>query len=163
MYLQRREAGYLFETIYGVYTNELTRRRHMYDVGRCLCRAHAARYEKEFFADLDALGVRPPHCIPRITDHMPQIIAYIERIEDRGFAYAAGADSANRSVYFDVGAFTKAGHRYGKLEPWKVGTVELAAEGESNFGAREKRSDQVPPTVCVLPWYITLRDIYECL
>eukprot|EP00892_Ulva_mutabilis_P004454 jgi/Ulvmu1/2380/UM130_0013.1 len=105
-------------------------------------RAHAARYEKEFFDDLDALGVRPPHSAPRITDHMPQIIAFIERIEERGFAYAAGADESCRSVYFDVAAFRKAGHRYGKLEPWKVGSAALAAEGESNFGTREKRSDQ---------------------
>lgn len=112
------------------------------------CRAHAARFEKEFFDDLDALGVRPPHAIPRITDHMPQIIAYIERLEGLGFAYAGGGGGdAGRSVYFDVAAFRKAGHRYGKLEPWKVGTAELASEGESDFGAREKRSDQVryPP------------------
>lgn len=109
-------------------------------------RAHAAHYEKLFFADLDALGVRPPHAIPRITDHMPQIISFIEKLEDTGFAYAGGAGGANgeaRSVYFDVSAFRNAGHVYGKLEPWKVGTAELASEGESNFAAREKRSDQV--------------------
>ena len=74
---------------------------------------------------------------------MPQIIAFIERIEALGFAYAAGADAERRSVYFDVAAFRKAGHRYGKLEPWKVGSAELASEGESNFATREKRSDQV--------------------
>lgn len=105
-------------------------------------RAHAARYEADFFNDLRRLGVRMPHAAPRVTDHMPEVIAFVKKIEERGFAYAAGPDK-DKSVYFDVAAFRKAGHTYGKLKPWAVGSAELAAEGESNFTTREKRGDQV--------------------
>jgi hypothetical protein len=33
-----------------------------------------------------------------------------------------------------------AGHTYGKLNPWAVGSSELASESESNFETTEKRS-----------------------
>ena len=122
------------------------------------CRAHAAANEKAFFDDMRALGVRPPTAAPRVTDHMPQIIAYVEAIVAAGFAYPSGhppdpasRDEANahagsngraRSVYFDVAAFRRAGHTYGKLKPWAVGSAELACEGESDFGTAEKRGPQ---------------------
>lgn len=38
--------------------------------------------------------------------------------------------------------------RYGKLEPWKVGSADLASEGESNFKTTEKRGAQVSPPIC---------------
>jgi cysteinyl-tRNA synthetase len=75
--------------------------------------------EAAFFDDLRALGARPPHAAPRVTDHMPQVVAYVEKIVAQGFAYAAGQGD-DKSVYFDVAAFRKAGHTYGKLKPWAV-------------------------------------------
>jgi cysteinyl-tRNA synthetase len=83
-----------------------------------------------------------PHAAPRVTDHMREIVAFIGRIEDVGLAYAAG-EGDNKSVYFDVAAFRKAGHVYGKLEPWAVGSAELASESEGNFTTKEKKSEQV--------------------
>lgn len=74
------------------------------------CRAHAAEFEKQFFEDLDALGCRVPSAIPRITDHIPEIVSFIEKIMKNGFAYAAG-DEGNKSVYFDTAAFRAAGFR----------------------------------------------------
>jgi cysteinyl-tRNA synthetase len=72
---------------------------------------------------------------------MPEVIAFIERIIVQGFAYPAGAGK-NKSVYFDVEAFRKAGHTYGKLKPWAVGSAELAADGERDFGTTEKKGEQ---------------------
>lgn len=51
-----------------------------------------------------------PHAIPRITDHIPEIVSFIEKIMEKGFAYAAG-EEGNKSVYFDTAAFRAAGHR----------------------------------------------------
>ncbi len=84
--------------------------------------ALARRFEAEFWEDLSALDVRPPHATTRVTEHVPDIIAFIQQILSTGFAYApAGGDG----VYFDTAAFSRAGsarigdgdchHRYGKL------------------------------------------------
>lgn len=40
----------------------------------------AGEYEKQFMDDMAELGVRPPDVVTRVTDHLPDIIAYIERI-----------------------------------------------------------------------------------
>ncbi|GJP42238.1 hypothetical protein CLOM_g1828 [Closterium sp. NIES-68] len=95
----------------------------------------AAKYEVEFFEDMKALGVRPPHVLTRVTEYIDAIINYVEKIVQHGFAYAV-----NGSVYFDTKAFKESGHMYGKLCPWSVGSAELAAESESDFATSEKRN-----------------------
>ncbi|GAQ85783.1 Cysteinyl-tRNA synthetase [Klebsormidium nitens] len=98
-------------------------------------RSHAAKYEAEFFEDMERLGWRKPRVVTRVTDYMSEVVAYVAKIVDRGLAY-----EANGSIYFDTVAFREAGHRYGKLCPWAVGTAELAAESEANFATSEKKS-----------------------
>ncbi|KAL2621236.1 hypothetical protein R1flu_001441 [Riccia fluitans] len=98
-------------------------------------RAHAAKYEKEFFEDMASLGVRPPTYMTRVTGYVDKIIDYVENIVSRGFAYVA-----NGSVYFDTKAFIDAGHTYGKLNPWAVGSAGLASESEANFETTEKKN-----------------------
>jgi cysteinyl-tRNA synthetase len=99
------------------------------------------QYEAQFFEDMSLLRVRKPSSSPRATEHMDEIIAFVARLIKRGFAYAAGTGNS-QSVYFDVKAFKAAGHTYGKLKPWAVGSAELASEGEADFTTSEKRSDQ---------------------
>jgi cysteinyl-tRNA synthetase len=48
-----------------------------------------ARYLAAYHEDLRALGVAPPAVEPRVTDHIPQIIGFIERLIAGGCAYAA--------------------------------------------------------------------------
>ena len=45
--------------------------------------------------------------LTRVTEYMTEIIEYIERIMENGFAYtkAAGSSSDNRSVYFDTQSY----------------------------------------------------------
>ncbi|CAI7915318.1 unnamed protein product [Closterium sp. NIES-53] len=95
----------------------------------------AAKYEVEFFEDMKALGVRPPHVLTRVTEYMNAIVNYVDTIIKNGCAYAI-----NGSVYFDTKAFKESGHMYGKLCPWSVGSAELAAESESDFATSEKRN-----------------------
>ncbi|WIA42642.1 hypothetical protein OEZ86_008612 [Tetradesmus obliquus] len=100
-------------------------------------RAHAAKYEAEFFEDMAALGVRMPDVLTRVVEFLPEIIAYVQRIVDNGMAY-----ESNGSVYFDTVKFREAGHVYGKCKPSSVGNATLASESEANFETSEKRSQQ---------------------
>ena len=50
--------------------------------------------------DMKRLNVKLPTVITRVSEYMPEIIAYIERIIDNGYAY-----ESNGSVYFDVETF----------------------------------------------------------
>ena len=90
-------------------------------------RAHTARYEKEFLKDMSDLGVRPAHSLVRVTEYVPEIITYVQKIIANGFGY-----EYNNSVYFDVNAFRQS-HNYGKLAPHAVGNETLAAEGEGSL------------------------------
>jgi len=98
-------------------------------------KAHTTKYETEFWNDMESLGVRYPNVLVRVTEYMDKIIEYVQVIINNGFAYAA-----NGSVYFDTKAFKDAGHQYGKLNPWAVGSSELASESESNFVTTEKKT-----------------------
>jgi cysteinyl-tRNA synthetase len=51
--------------------------------------ALTGRTTAAFHADMAALGVLPPDIEPRATDHIPQMIAMIERLIALGHAYAA--------------------------------------------------------------------------
>ena len=60
----------------------------------------AEKYIREYFVDAKALGIRPATVHPRATEHIPQIIALIERLMAKGLAYVSNGD-----VYFSVRAF----------------------------------------------------------
>lgn len=50
--------------------------------------------------DIDRLGCLQPQVLTRVSEHMPEIIAYVDKIVQNGLAY-----ESNGSVYFDVGSF----------------------------------------------------------
>ena len=50
--------------------------------------------------DMAALGVLPPDVEPKATDHIPQMVALIQRLIVKGLAYAVEGD-----VYFEVRKF----------------------------------------------------------
>lgn len=66
----------------------------------------AELYIKEYFADADALGIARADIHPRVSEHIPEIIAAIQGLINKGFAYEIEGD-----VYYRVKAF----NGYGKL------------------------------------------------
>ena len=76
------------------------------------------RYIAAMHEDSAALGVLPPDHEPRATSSMDAIIAMIQRLVERGHAYAA----ANGDVYYDVSRFDGYGALSGKrVEDLRVG------------------------------------------
>lgn len=66
----------------------------------------AERFIRAFNEDREALRVRPATVHPRVTENIPEIIAFIEGLMAKGYAYESGGD-----VYFRTGKFPG----YGKL------------------------------------------------
>ena len=64
------------------------------------------RFIESFTQDMEALGVLPPDREPRATEHIPEIIAWVEGLLEKGHAYVIEGD-----VYFAVDSFAG----YGKL------------------------------------------------
>ncbi|HET7825645.1 MAG TPA: cysteine--tRNA ligase [Anaeromyxobacter sp.] len=63
--------------------------------------ALAARFARAYDEDMDALGNLRPDAAPKVSDHVPQIVAMIETLVARDFAYPA----SNGDVYYAVRKF----------------------------------------------------------
>jgi cysteinyl-tRNA synthetase len=79
------------------------------------------RYIEEYYRDSEALGLLRATEEPRATLHIPEIIALIERLQSKGFAYSIDGD-----VYYEVNAFKG----YGKLSGKKIAELEAGARVE---------------------------------
>ncbi|XP_066957620.1 cysteine--tRNA ligase, cytoplasmic [Macrobrachium rosenbergii] len=94
---------------------------------------------QKFNKDMEALNVLPADMVTRVSEYVPQIVDYVKKIIDNGYAYESGG-----SVYFDVGKFdSDPNHYYAKLVPEAYGNQEALEEGEgalSTGNAQEKRS-----------------------
>jgi cysteinyl-tRNA synthetase len=66
--------------------------------------AHATHHHRLFVTAYDALNVLSPTGEPRATGHVTEMVELMQRLIDRGHAYAAGGD-----VYFDVRSFSQYG------------------------------------------------------
>ena len=64
----------------------------------------ARMYEKKFFDDLIALNVQLPQTILRVSEHIEEIILFIQQIQKNGYAY-----ESNGSIYFDSLNFKRDG------------------------------------------------------
>ncbi|GAA1472165.1 cysteine--tRNA ligase [Corynebacterium felinum] len=93
-----------------------------------------ATHERAFTWAYDQLGVLPPSVEPRATGHVTQMIDYMHRLIDAGFAYA---DSG--SVYFDVHAWVNAeGSDYGHLSGNRIEEME---QGETDNAGKRSHLD----------------------
>ena len=69
--------------------------------------AFTKTYKDAFFADLKKLNIQPAEIYPAATDHIPEMIALVSKLMEKGVAYK----SEDGSVYFKVREFPG----YGKL------------------------------------------------
>ncbi|RBY96096.1 cysteine--tRNA ligase [Blastococcus sp. TF02-8] len=78
----------------------------------------------------DVLGVLPPTYEPRATGHVPEMVTLMERLIERGHAYAVDGD-----VYFDVRSFPE----YGALTGQRLENLEPAGDTETDDRKRDPR------------------------
>ncbi len=86
-------------------------------------------YEQQFLEDMNTLGVRSPTVITRVTEHIPNIISYVQKILSNGYAYVA----TSGSVYFDLNSYSKYQRFLHSDEPEEIGkhTVTVALSQSS--------------------------------
>lgn len=97
-------------------------------------------WEDMFMGDMSALNVLEPDVITRVTAYVPQIVTFVDKLVEKGFAY-----NSDGSVYFDIEAFEKAGNPYARLRPQSKNDKALQEEGEGseskNLGGKRSEGD----------------------
>jgi cysteinyl-tRNA synthetase len=81
----------------------------------------AARYIKEFYVDMEALGLLPPTIEPKATEHIAEMIALVQRLMEKGHAYQVDGD-----VYYAVESFPG----YGRLSKRSIDEMQAGARVE---------------------------------
>ncbi len=92
--------------------------------------AVAMKYEREFLAAYASLNVLPPTYEPRATGHITQMIELMEKLIERGMAYAPG----NGDVYLEVNKLDS----YLTLSRQKLDDLQSAGDAED----RSKRDSR---------------------
>jgi len=87
----------------------------IYDAAPGASAALAMRATAWYLEDTGDLGLGMPDKLPKVTDHMPAIVSFIQDLVDRDFAYAVDGD-----VYFRVARFPE----YGRLSGQRPDRVE---------------------------------------
>ncbi len=83
-----------------------------------------AKWTEKFHTDCDALNMLPPSVEPSAVAHIPQQIALVETLVEKGHAYA----TEDGSVYFRVSSYDN----YGSLS--KLKQRELKTQNENSAG-----------------------------
>jgi len=70
------------------------------------------KFSDEYFVDMDKLGIKRADVYPLVTQTIPDIVKFVERLVRNGYAYAVeGEHGSGKDVYYDVQKFVA----YGKL------------------------------------------------
>lgn len=88
----------------------------------------ANRYIEDYFQKMDSLNVKRAEAYPRVTELIPEIIAFVKRLIEKGVAYVVEGD-----VYFSVRKFSG----YGKLSKRNLDEMIVGARREVD----EKKQD----------------------
>ena len=76
------------------------------------------KYIKEYFNDAEALNVLKADVHPKVSEHNPEIIDFVQTLIDKGYAYEADGD-----VYYSTRKFAD----YGKLSGQNIDDLESGA------------------------------------
>ena len=94
---------------------------------------YTAHYTNAFFEDIKALNIKPANHYPKATNHIPEMIALIETLIQKGYAYKA----SDNSVYYAIKKFKN----YGKLSHIKIQTLKKGARVKTDEYDKEEAQD----------------------
>jgi cysteinyl-tRNA synthetase len=89
----------------------------------------ADAYEAAFHADAAAMNLLPAHVFPRATEHIPEMLALAERLEDLGHAYRTEVGN----LYYSVASFAG----YGRLSGNTLDALRAGHRGEVEGDKRD--------------------------
>lgn len=92
-----------------------------------------APYEQAFFADLATLGIEPVEHYPRATAHIPEMVALVQTLLTKNYAYR----TEDGSIYFKVASFA----RYGQLANLKVAEMQRGERVANDQYEKEELRD----------------------
>jgi cysteinyl-tRNA synthetase len=83
----------------------------------------AKHFTSLFFQDTAALNVLPPHVAPKATEHIPEMIEFVQQLEALGYTY-----KIDDGVYFDVSRLSN----YGQLSGQTLDEMRAGARVDIN-------------------------------
>lgn len=90
-------------------------------------KAVANKFITAFHEDMKALHCLPPRYEPKVTECIPEIIAFVQGLIEKGKAYVVDGD-----VYYHIPLFPA----YGKLSGQKLQDLEVGARVEENMNKK---------------------------
>ena len=90
----------------------------------------AEHFTQLFFEDTAALNILRPHVVPRATEHIPEMIALVQRLESLGYTY-----EISDGVYFDVSRFPGYGRLSGQTLDEMLAGARVAVHSEKRHPA----------------------------
>ncbi|MFB6180952.1 MAG: cysteine--tRNA ligase [Candidatus Nanohalobium sp.] len=89
---------------------------------------------ERYFEDTKALNIERQDIVPRATGHINEMIEYVQKIYDNGYAY-----EVDGNIYFDVEAFAE-DYPYGEMA--KKDLEQLKEEAKSRVEPDDKKKNQ---------------------
>lgn len=111
------------------------------------------QYKDAFFQDLKTLAIQPAEHYPAATDHIPDMLALIRKLFDKGIAY----QSEDGSVYFSIDkwpAYGKLAHldRSGMRSGVRIATDEYEKDNLADFALWKAWTPADGPVKWESPW-----------
>jgi cysteinyl-tRNA synthetase len=95
-------------------------------------REYTEKYAQAFFADCKALSIEAPEHWIRATDHIPEMVALIEKLQQKSFTY-----DSEGSIYYRIAKFPE----YGKLSKIDLTGIQAGARVDNDRYEKESARD----------------------
>jgi cysteinyl-tRNA synthetase len=95
-------------------------------------REYTEKYAQAFFDDCKALSIEAPEHWIRATDHIPEMVSLIERLQQKSFTYPSEG-----SIYYRITKFPD----YGKLSNIDVAGIQAGARVDNDRYEKESARD----------------------